>query len=98
MKKHLNLTVDSMIVDNFRQVNGGSMSAFVEERMAEFVEKRRMQYWLICSDCKKKVHINVVLNNGGTCPIENCTGVIAEKIPDKPNRTNKLGGEEKWKP
>ncbi|MDI6721176.1 MAG: hypothetical protein QMD85_02205 [Candidatus Aenigmarchaeota archaeon] len=48
--------------------------------MAEYVEKMRLQWWLICPECKQKSHIRVVLNNSGHCTKDECKAVIAEKI------------------
>ena len=84
MKAKIALTVDPSIREDFRKLNGGSVSSFLEEKMTEYVNRMRLQWWLICPRCKEKSHIRTVLNNGGFCTKENCKAIIAEKIEIKP--------------
>lgn len=80
MRPHVNLTIDERLKRDFMDVHRGSLSSFLEDKMAEYLEKMRQQYWLVCWSCKQKSHIRVVLNNNGSCPKDGCGVIIAEKI------------------
>lgn len=80
MRTHTNLTIESELKKEFHATHGGSLSRFLEEKMAEYLEKMRLQWWLFCPKCGKKNHIRIILNNEGKCKFDDCGGVIAEKI------------------
>jgi|GEM_PF-5630835 len=80
---HTNLTIDDRLKRDFLAVHRGSLSRFVEEKMAEYLEMMELKWWLICHGCKQKVHIRSVLNREGICPKDGCGVVIAERIEDK---------------
>jgi hypothetical protein len=78
MKERLNVTIDGIVLQDFRQIHKGSLSAFIEDKMSEYVEQMRLKWWFICPECKKDVHIRIILNKNGFCPI--CEKQIAKKI------------------
>ncbi len=81
MKHRINILVDYQNWRDFVKLNGkGGLSRFVDEKISEYLEKMRLRWWIVCPECKQKVHIRIVLNNGGHCDKNNCKGVIAEKI------------------
>jgi len=80
MKDHLNLTIDKIVLNEFKGIYGGSISQFVEQRMAEYIELRRLKWWLFCPKCGQKTHIKVAMSNGGFCQNEDCKARIMEKI------------------
>ena len=83
MRSHLNLTVNGQLKRDFMAHYRGSLSRFVEEKMAEYVELMGLQWWMPCWSCKRRPHIRVVMNNGGKCPMPGCGAVLLEKDEKK---------------
>ncbi len=90
MRPHLNLTVNGQLKRDFLALYRGSLSRFVEEKMAEYVELMGLKWWVPCSACNRRPHIRVVMNNNGLCPMSGCGAVLLERDEKKPSAVQKV--------